>query len=53
MKTMFPRDFLLWLVKNCWHNEITDRYGIIGDDCPDMTLDEVYNAWLSLEKTAK
>ena len=46
-KSMFPRPFVEWLVNNCWHNKINDSYGLIEEDVPNKTLDELYLYWLN------
>ena len=47
-KSMFPREFIEWLVQNCWYNEIDGKFGVAGnDDLDSMTLDGIYLYWLT------
>ena len=51
---MFPREFIEWLVQNCWYNEIDGKFGVAGnDDLDSMTLDGIYFYWLTETKEDK
>ena len=54
MKTMFPREFLLWFVENCWYNEIDNMFGVVGKHDVIYTLDDLYKYWrLEIEPKTK
>ena len=46
---MFPREFVEWMVKDCWYNVIDNTYGMIvdGKDKIIGTLDELYYYWIT------
>lgn len=46
-KAMFPREFVEFIVSDCWVDTVTKMYGIIGNhEIKKYTLDELYEHWL-------